>query len=646
MPFPEYIATRTLSAGGAATIESNRQLKIRATLQSTKSLVWSDTGFQFLQWKDVKVSALGTEVTFNPPRTDLAGWKDYDTKAVIDVSAEGSFSHRYLLLIEYLDENDAPIGIPPQNLGPFALPDGVGTYDVDKSVVVGTVAGDQVSIPDLWSQLVADAEAAAAAAQAAIVDSAEFVGAQISTPGTPARVSLETTIGAVVAPAVAPVSARVTTTERLIRVGGGSPPVDKQTAVIVGDSIISQNSSQYNTAGATQRVNNAAGWFNHAQVLLGHRFRLLKNAGMSGQTSAQILARFAADVTALAPGFAIFGGPTNDVTAIATSSLTFTQVKDNYEDMWDACDAAGIRVIQCVATPRNATSGAAHRAALFQVNQWLREQARNRPKFVLIDWYAELASGTLVDWKTGYIAGTDASGLHPNPRGAYEMGRIFAERVAPLTAAVDILPNSESELANLVNVTTGAALAKGATGIVGTGGTGQVATGWRVDPLPTASFVASKVARTDGLPGEWQQVTVNSGTVKIGVNVTGYGSTYTENDEIYAVAEYQLDPGMTAGNGKYVRLNLIAMKPDFGVGRQSIDMDVPSVVESAGSDYFPSSGVMVTPPVVVPNTATLRMALQFEVNGAATVRVGRIGMYKVGTGPGSDAWARSDAPLS
>lgn len=182
MPFPEYIATRTLSAGGAATIESNRQLKIRATLRATKSLIWSDTGFQFLQYQEVKTSELGSEVTFNPPRTDLAGWKDYETKALIDVSAPESFSHRYLLLIEYLDEAGSPIGIPPQNLGPFVLPAGDGVYDIDKSVVTGTVAGDQVSIPDLWSQLVADAQASAAEAVAALIDSDAFIADKINDP--------------------------------------------------------------------------------------------------------------------------------------------------------------------------------------------------------------------------------------------------------------------------------------------------------------------------------------------------------------------------------------------------------------------------------------------------------------------------------
>ena len=164
MPFPEYIATRTCSVGGAATIESNRLLKIRATLSATKSLIWDDTGFQFLRWEDKKTSTLGSQVSFTPPRTDLQGWKDFDSKQLIDTSAEGSFSHQYLLLVEYLDENDNAIGIAPTVLGPFVVPDGVGELDLDKTVVVGTIAGDQVSIPDSWDAKVAAAEAAAVGA--------------------------------------------------------------------------------------------------------------------------------------------------------------------------------------------------------------------------------------------------------------------------------------------------------------------------------------------------------------------------------------------------------------------------------------------------------------------------------------------------
>lgn len=222
MPFPEYIATRTCSVGGAATIESNRLLKIRATLSATKSLIWDDTGFQFLRWEDKKTSTLGSQVSFTPPRTDLQGWKDFDSKQLIDTSAEGSFSHQYLLLVEYLDENDNAIGIAPTVLGPFVVPDGVGELDLDKTVVVGTIAGDQVSIPDSWDAKVAAAEAAAVAAQAALVDSAQFVADQIGTAGTPANLELNTTIVEAVEAATVLPSARTPQTATVIVAHGDS----------------------------------------------------------------------------------------------------------------------------------------------------------------------------------------------------------------------------------------------------------------------------------------------------------------------------------------------------------------------------------------------------------------------------------------
>lgn len=448
--------------------------------------------------------------------------------------------------------------------------------------------------------------------------------------------------------------ARTVKTEHLLSVGG-APSVAAQTCVIFGDSIISQNASQFNTTGATVRNYNALGWFTQMQVMLGHRLKLLKNSGMGGTNTNQWLTRLTADLISLAPGWAFIGGNTNDVTAIANGTMTLATSKANMTSIWDQCATAGIRVVQFAITPRNNVSPQLapvpeQRVALFALNQWMREQARVRPQIVFVDWFAELASGNLMDWKAGHIGASDASGLHPAPQGAYEMGRIAAERLAPVIPALDILPTSEVELANLVNRATGAALARGTAGIVGTGGTGQVASGWRVDPLPTASFTAKKVARTDGLPGEWQEVTVTSGQVKIGVNVTGFGTIYNTDDEVYAIAEFEADPSaapLTAGD--WIRLNLIAMKADFGVGRQALDMDVSDVVGFAPAPYFPSRGVMMTPLVVVPSTATLRLALQFEVKaagGARTVRVGRIGIYKKGEGPGADVWARSDAPLS
>ncbi len=98
------------------------------------------------------------------PCTDVAGWRDSVTGALIDVSAPDSYTHTYTSTIRFLDSTKHSIG-KPVTLRPFVLPRGDGsTVDLDKLLPVPGVAGGSVLVPDSWSALVADAVAAAAAA--------------------------------------------------------------------------------------------------------------------------------------------------------------------------------------------------------------------------------------------------------------------------------------------------------------------------------------------------------------------------------------------------------------------------------------------------------------------------------------------------
>lgn len=195
MAYPEYIQTRVISVGGATALESSTLLKIQVAIVASRSLIWDATGYRFEKTGHSVESELGNEVQIVLPRTDVAGWKDAATGSIIDVSAEDAYSHRYTATVRFLDANNSVVGAE-YTIGPFPIPDGEGAIDLDRMVPASTVAGDAISIPDLWGQLVAQAETAAASAQAALVDSAQFVADEIGTPGTPARIQLEGTIDA------------------------------------------------------------------------------------------------------------------------------------------------------------------------------------------------------------------------------------------------------------------------------------------------------------------------------------------------------------------------------------------------------------------------------------------------------------------
>lgn len=192
MPYPEYISVRNVSIGGAAVLESAALLKIQVAITSSRSLVWNATGFRFESYAKTVISALGSEVEISLPRTDVAGWRDAATGSLIDVSVEGSYSHQYTAQIRFLDENDNAVG-SQYTLGPFALPDGEGTFDLDTGVPASTVAGGVINIPDIWSQAVADAQAAAAAAEAALIDSDAFIASKVVDSGSATGSALNST---------------------------------------------------------------------------------------------------------------------------------------------------------------------------------------------------------------------------------------------------------------------------------------------------------------------------------------------------------------------------------------------------------------------------------------------------------------------
>ena len=224
MPFPSYVPTVQVSAGGALVLESADQLELDVTFQASRGLTWQGTGMQFPNLgASADRSTAGGEVTWTLPATNVAGWLDLKSRSPIDVDGGERHTHSYTATIRIL-RGGKQAGAPVK-IGPFVLPEGSGPVDLDTLVGAEGVQGQLISIPDQWSALVAQAQAAAdgaaesaAAAEAAMVDSAAFVGEQIGTPGTPAGVALAQQLSGVdvdlsegdVTLAVAPLRVRLT----------------------------------------------------------------------------------------------------------------------------------------------------------------------------------------------------------------------------------------------------------------------------------------------------------------------------------------------------------------------------------------------------------------------------------------------------
>lgn len=144
------------------------------------------------------------------------------------------------------------------------------------------------------------------------------------------------------------------------------------------------------------------------------------NRGISGQTTAQMLLRFRADVIALHPRAVVILAGTNDI-AGNTGPATPGMIEDNLASMCELAKAANIKVILSSVLPINNLYNA-HESErrpperIRELNDWLQAYAR-REGFVYLDYYGAFAD------EAGRMKKDLASdGLHPNSQGYAIMG--------------------------------------------------------------------------------------------------------------------------------------------------------------------------------------------------------------------------------
>ena len=213
MSYPLGVVTRTITVGDSITVESGTDLTVRATLLSSRGLVWVATGERAVSSPEVRKSAAaGASVTFTPPVTDQAGWRDLATGSLIDVSAPNAHTHTYTIELKTLSGGRP---VDSRTIGPFTLPTGDGSpVDADLLIEAGTVPGLPVSVPDDWSAQVAQAVAAAGsaddaaqsaddAAQSAVAAAGSAVAAAGSADDAEATLDAMEQLAAVVTPSPA-----------------------------------------------------------------------------------------------------------------------------------------------------------------------------------------------------------------------------------------------------------------------------------------------------------------------------------------------------------------------------------------------------------------------------------------------------------
>lgn len=395
------------------------------------------------------------------------------------------------------------------------------------------------------------------------------------------------------------------------------------TVVYFGDSITANGW----TATATNIATLARGYATWAQVLTGHRLKMLANSGINGNRLPQMYDRLATDVFAYNPGWVVFLAGTNDI-ALSPSQST---LQGNYLRVLNALLDRGIKVIICTVPPGNSITA-------FQLrlqgtfNHWLKDLARTQPGVYLADLHATLVEPVAGGYSSSPLLTMD--GIHPNTAGAARAGRKVAAVINAVVPPVDVLglgsQNSASAL-EFESLTVNP-YCTGTDGSVSSGVTGTSAHLMQITAgSGTVTAVASIVARTDLIAGNWQQVAVSASTGNVTVSQSSLiaaGSWTPGRTQIYAQCEFEADADWA--NVTQFRLGAIAKNAALANVGSAYDLNF-----AVGTDAYeaasmrPASGVLRTPVLLVPTTTDTRVQFQVDFGGTGTFRLGRIGLYKV-----------------
>lgn len=450
----------------------------------------------------------------------------------------------------------------------------------------------------------------------------------------------------------------------LVRPGGDSFSLTlNQTGVVIaGDSITEENF--YSNENAFQRRPKYWAW---ADVLLGGRMKLLNNAGVSGATSAQLLARLTSSDTGLGtpgvaganpgvipfrPGWCIVHIGVNDI--YGATAATFDQLTANLTAIYGRLLSAGIRVVALTIMPVTTSVGnwsAARLAIHLRVNDWIRSYCVSTPGMYLVDAFARMVDPTDATNVVGRADAFRDAALHPNNVGGYLVGKEIARVLDPLVPkGFSWLPRSNKEdstysteyAANIpVNIQQNPLLT-GTTAATGGAASGNVpASSLTLSNGSGISGVAYSVeARADGYGQNLVAEIVSTGTGGIAQCFTQIlwpnqsakavkGGTYIGVAEI-AIAGASGVALTTAQNfvGPQFRLQ-------YNDGTSNYFPDA-SYISTTEEDPLPESfsGTFVTNAFTIPQTGTITtlrivMLCKFTGAGAVQMKIGRVALLRI-----------------
>jgi len=402
------------------------------------------------------------------------------------------------------------------------------------------------------------------------------------------------------------------TPSRRAKIGGG--------IVYWGDSITAAM-VQTNATVKYSSIESPLAW---AQHLSGYRFFPATNAGVPGDRTDQVLARFST-VSAAAPRVVVIECGTND----AVQDISAATIQTNLTTLIARAQGLGASVIVSGIPPRNALT-AGQRIVRNTVNRWLADNASTLGYvFVNVD-------GALTDTGSSqqYLANHSQDGTHPNGAAALKWGTLIANALKALAPQTDLIPSLQYD----PKLLSASMQQLGSGSSPGTGITGVLSTGWGCTALNgTVTATASKVARTDNLTGEWQSINVTAQSTettgtRMQLNTTTGFTPGT--DTVYAFAEYELGSDVTIMNDLSVNLATVAPGSSIVQQVQAMSNTAGTVQTTAHRTLLASlsagrKGILITERALIDPTATSSLNLELRFAGLGTVKWGRAGIMKV-----------------
>lgn len=203
--------------------------------------------------------------------------------------------------------------------------------------------------------------------------------------------------------------------------------------VFWGDSLTQSSDQPYNLL-------RGMSWPVFASIISNQQIRYIYNAGIAGNLTRQILARWATDVAPYQPQTVTIMGGTNDF----LSGCGVGEVTANLKIMVGLVRSIGAVPVMCTIPP-NATVGGMN-AKIDRLNYWIARYAADNG-INIIDFHSLLTDPTTNTYKSTYVS----DGTHPNVAGYLAMANLAVTTLAQLMpAGQPFLPVRNLEDANLL----------------------------------------------------------------------------------------------------------------------------------------------------------------------------------------------------